>query len=202
MITYSDILKRTGLKDTDIIAAYSYGSRVYGNITAKSDYDYIIIVKTKTCEQFSDNLININFFDEPGHKTRILNHEISALETLFLSPEFILKETYKFGFKLDLSALRQSCSAKSSNSWVKSKKKLTIPVDYDLAVGRKSLWHAIRIIDFATQIAKTGKIEDYASCNDLYWEIMENHFDWDSLFETYKEYYNRILTEFRKVAPK
>ena len=84
MLTYNDILIRAGLQDSDVVAAFQYGSRVYGNITPKSDYDYIFIVKTKTNEQFSDNLININFFDEAGHKTRILNHEISALETLFL----------------------------------------------------------------------------------------------------------------------
>jgi hypothetical protein len=201
ILTYSDILKRAGLNDSDIIAAYQYGSRVYDNVTYNSDWDYIFIVKTKTDEQFSDNLININFFDEAGHRTRILNHEISALETLFLAPEFILKETYKFPFVLNLAMLRQSCSAKSSNSFIKSKKKLTVPKDYDLNIGRKSLWHAIRIIDFAIQIAKTGKIYDYSSCNDLYWDIMK-HSDWESLFETYKDFYNKILTEFRKVAPK
>jgi len=200
MLTYNDILIRAGLQDSDVVAAFQYGSRVYGNITPKSDYDYIFIVKTKTNEQFSDNLININFFDEAGHKTRILNHEISALETLFLDDKYILKN-HNFPFVLNLSMLRQGCSAKSSNSWIKAKKKLTVTVDYDLAIGRKSLWHSFRIIDFGIQIAKTGKIYDYSSCNDLYWEVMK-HDDWDSLFETYKEKYNNLLTEFRKVAPK
>ena len=200
MLTYNDILKRANLSDDNIVCAFSYGSRVYGNITTRSDYDYIFIVKTKTDEQFSDNLININFFDEASHKTRIRNHEISALETIFLDDRHILKN-HNFPFVLNLSMLRQGCSAKSSNSWIKAKKKLTITIDYDLAIGRKSLWHSFRIINFAIQIAKTGKINDYSSCNDLYWEVMK-HGDWDSLFETYKEKYNNLLTEFRKVAPK
>jgi predicted nucleotidyltransferase len=201
VIDYNDILKRAGLSDNDVISAYQYGSRVYGNFTNASDWDFIFIVKNKVNEQFSDNKININFFDEVGHKTRILNHEISALETLYLDDEFILKESYKVPFKLDLSMLRHSLSSKSSNSWVKAKKKLTIKEDYDLDVGRKSLWHSIRIIDFGIQIATTGKIYNYGSCNSMYRDIIQSY-DWTTLFERYKDDYNKILTEFRKVAPK
>lgn len=201
MIKYTDILDRAGLNDTDVISAYQYGSRVYGNFTSKSDWDFIFVIKNKANEQFSDNMININFFDEAGHKTRIINHEISALETLFVDSEFILKESYKVPFKLNLSMLRHSLSSKSSNSWVKAKKKLTVEEDYDLDVGRKSLWHSIRIIDFGIQIATTGRIYNYGSCNALYRDIMQSY-DWVTLFDKYKDDYNKILTEFRKVAPK
>ena len=37
MRTYCDILKRANLSDDNIVGAFSYGSRVYGNITPKSD---------------------------------------------------------------------------------------------------------------------------------------------------------------------
>jgi len=136
-MNYQDLLNRAKLSDNDILNVYQYGSRVYGNFTTKSDYDFIIIVKNKTQEQFSDSLINVNFFDEEGHKTRLLNHEISALECQFLDKQFIWKESKKYNWKLDLQILRHSLSAKSSNSWVKCKKKLTIPADYDLDIGRK-----------------------------------------------------------------
>ncbi len=202
MISYDDILKRAGLSDSEVVSAYAYGSRVYGNYTSQSDYDFIFIVKNKVNEQFSDNMININFFDEAGHRTRVINHEISAIETIFLKPKFILKETYKVPFKLDLTMLRHSLSSKSSNSFVKAKKKLTIVEDYDLSIGKKSLWHSFRIIDFGIQIATTGRINDYGSCNELFKEIMQSYDDWDMLFHRYKVDYNGILTEFRKVAPK
>lgn len=52
-----EILDRIKISLDNIIAIYPYGSRVYGNITKKSDYDFIIILKNKTQEQFSDNLI-------------------------------------------------------------------------------------------------------------------------------------------------
>jgi predicted nucleotidyltransferase len=199
---YNEVLNRANLKDEDVICAYCYGSRVYGNITKTSDWDFIFIVKEKTNEQFSDTLININFFDIDGHKQRLVNHEISALETLFLDDKFILKEDMKFDFTLNTKMLRRSLSRKSSNSWVKAKKKLTVEKDYDLNVGRKSLWHAFRIIDYGIQIATKGMIYDYGTRNDMYYEVIYNYNDWSELFENYKKSYNSLMTEFRKVAPK
>jgi hypothetical protein len=198
---YEDILKRIGVNDGEVINAYQYGSRVYGNYTKKSDYDYIFILKTVDNEQFSDNQININFFTLENHINRVKEHEISALETLFITNDFILKENKKVDFKLDKSKLRHSLSAKSSNSWVKAKKKLTIPQDYDLDIGRKSLFHSFRIIDFGIQIANNGRIINYSSCNDLYSEIM-SYYEWSELFNTFKLRYNQLISDFRKVAEK
>jgi Polymerase beta, Nucleotidyltransferase len=83
-MNYEEILKRAGLKDSDVVNCYLYGSRVYGNYRKDSDYDFIVIVKNKTVDQFSDNLININFFTPEGHQHRLNEHEISALECFFL----------------------------------------------------------------------------------------------------------------------
>lgn len=196
-----EIKKRTKLSDNDIICIYQYGSRVYQNFNSSSDYDFIVIVKNKVEDQFSDRLINVNFYDIIGHQHRIDEHEISALECQFLSSEFILKEDHRFNFKLDLSKLRKAISAKSSNSWVKAKKKLTVIQDYDLNIGRKSLFHAFRIIDFGIQIAKNSKIINYSSCNDLFYEI-QFLAEWDEMFEKYKKSYNEICSKFKLVAPK
>jgi len=131
---------------------------------------------------------------------RIEDHEISALECQFLTSG-IIKQNMKFPFKLDVAKLRHSLSAKSSNSWVKCKKKLTVVEDYDLAIGRKSMFHAFRIIDFGIQIAKNGKIIDYSSSNELHKEIFFEY-DWESLFEKFKLRYNKLLTDFRSVTHK
>lgn len=195
------LISKAKLDEKDLVAVYQYGSRVYGNFTEHSDYDFIVISKNKKYDQFSDNLINVNFFTPEGHQTRLINHEISALECYFLKPEFIWLEKKKFTFKLDLSKLRHALSAKSSNSWVKAKKKLTVEKDYDLEVGKKSLFHAIRIIHFGIQIATDKKIINYGSCNPLY-EKLQHYTDWNSMFDTYKKVYNTFLTDFRIVAPK
>jgi len=195
-MTNDDIIKRTNLDKRNVLYIYPYGSRVYGNFHKNSDYDYIVIVKKKTLEQFSDNFININFYTVAEHQQRLDDHEISALECYFL-PE--MEDDFKF--TLDLSKLRHSLSAKSSNSWVKCKKKLTIPQDFDLNIGRKSMFHSFRIIEFGIQIALHGEIVNYASCNDLYKEIM-GYYEWTDLFDVFKLRYNALLTEFRKLAAK
>jgi hypothetical protein len=204
---FDEILKKTGLGDSDIVAAFQYGSHVYGTARKNSDYDFIVITNKKRNEQYSDRKININFYTYDEHQQRLNDHEISALECAYWLPHgFIVKNpsplvTKPFTFELDLVKLRHSLSAKSSNSWVKAKKKLTVEKDYDLDLGRKSLFHSFRIIDFGIQIATHGRIIDYNSCNYLFCEIM-NCYTWDQMFDQYKERYNTLCSDFRKVAPK
>ena len=181
---------------------YLYGSVVYGTTEKNSDIDLIIVIDSKTNYfQFSDNLVDITFFNINTFKEKIDNHEISVLECLFLSKELVLQEDYKFTFKLDLVKLRHSLSAKSFNSFVKAKKKLTIEKDFDLKIGQKSLFHSIRIIRFGIQIVKYNKIINYNECNTLYFEILQCY-TWNEMFEKYKRLHNNTLTEFRKLAPK
>lgn len=193
----------------NVLAVYPYGSRVYGTATKNSDYDYVVLIKKKTQEQYSDSLININFYTPEEHQRRLNEHEISALECYFLPQHMVLFDSVHplnrhnpgYNFELNLSVLRKSISAKSSNSWVKAKKKLTVKKDYDLNLGRKSLFHAIRIIEFGIQIAEYGKIVDYGSSNLLFHEI-NNSYDWAELYNRFKKLYNEKLSQFRIVAPK
>ena len=217
---YEDMLRRTNLSDKHVLCAYMYGSRVYGNYKKDSDYDYIVVISrdysldkatpksfdTEAGMQFSDNLINVNLYFIDEYRKRITDHEPSALECVFLPEEFILKscpipEQDYFDDVLDLGKLRHAFSAKSSNSWVKAKKKLTVPDSYNDLVGKKSLWHSLRLLDFGTQIANYKRIIDYASCNYFYDEVMYCK-EWVEMFEKYKKTYNSMCTEFKKVAPK
>lgn len=206
----NEILNKTKLEVSDLIAVYPYGSRVYGTVRKNSDYDFIVITSKKTNEQYSDTLININFFTPEEHQARLDEHEISALECYFLPQDQVLfdsthplnkKNRVHFTFNLDVTKLRHSLAAKASNSWVKAKKKLTIEQDYDLNLGRKSLFHSIRIIDYGIQIATYKTIVDYGSCNAIFEEIM-NCYSWSEMFDQYKELYNKLCSEFRVLAPK
>ena len=220
-----EIKKRTGLKDYHILAVYMYGSRVYGNARKDSDWDFIVVTQGGSekafnhsmepadgLNQFSDNLININFYSLMGWADRLTACEPSALECVYLPDEFILRNDVMgpvnarvrrlMGEKehRNLVAIRHAFSAKASNSWVKAKKKLTVEKDYNDLVGKKSLWHSIRIIDFGIQILEKGSI-DYGSCNWFYDEVMYCK-DWTEMYDKYKLMYNAKLTEFRKLAPK
>lgn len=193
------------LKDNDnIVAMYNYGSQVYGTINPKSDHDFIIVSK----QLLKDNEISyynkfgdINNYSVEDFTRLIKEHEITALECIFLPKEHIWKEEIKWEFNLYLPDLRKSCSAKASNSWVKAKKKFIVEEDYNPYIGQKSAWHSLRIFDFGTQIATIGKIENYSRMNDLLPQIL-NCDTWEEIDEKFRKIHNNKASEFKLVAPK
>lgn len=187
--------------DDNIICAYLYGSQVYGTYHEGSDYDFICIVKDKSKNNPLAKFGDITNYTVEEFQMIINNHEISALECIFLANEYVVKNNHQFQFELDKSALRNSISAKSSNSWVKCKKKFLVEADYNPYVGKKSAWHALRILDFGTQIGTHGKIVDFSSVNWLFPEVMKLN-SWEEIEAEYKKTYNNFSSAFKLVAPK
>ena len=183
---------------------YQYGSRVYDTNTDESDYDFIVVGKSSepilghcsfnvNCTQY-----NVECFNQ-----MVKDHEISILECLFLPDKFVIKEELPIDFELDLPTLRKSISTKASHSFVKAKKKLIVEKDYDRYAALKSLFHSFRIIEFGIQIAKYGKIIDYTAANHYFIDIFHmDKPDWNKLKSIYKPLHNKLMTEFRKLAPK
>lgn len=192
------------LKDENIIAIYQYGSFVYGTNHEKSDKD-IIVVLNDINESVGeiDSLkkeYDVNIYSKNDFEKMIKDHEISVLECLFLEDKFILKY-HQWDFNLDLPTLRNSVSQKSSNSWVKAKKKFIVEKDYAPYIGQKSAWHAIRMLDFGTQIAQHGLIKDYSSKNDILQEILKLN-TWEEIDNKFRLTYNETASIFRQFAPK
>lgn len=189
----------------DVIGLYLYGSRVYGTNTEKSDYDYIAVTKRGESDfQIinTESNCNITVYRDFHFVYLLENHEISALECYFLPGNFRLIDDFKHDLMIDNVKLRHAISAKSSNSWVKCKKKLTVEKDYDPYIAKKSLFHSLRIAMFGKQIAEAGKIYDYSEANSLLAEIMSLPDDWKVLDETFRERRNNILSNFRLNAHK
>lgn len=185
------------------ISLYLYGSRVYGTHDEKSDYDYLMVsgVLQEPFIQFKHDDLNVTVFSLDEWVKRLQEHEISALECLYLPKEMILKNNADFNVTIDSQVLRRAVSAKASNSFVKAKKKFT--VENDIYVGKKSLFHALRIPMFGEQLAKHGRIVDYTVANH-YWNQIKGCGidDWSYFQKKYKPVFNNIMSEFRKVAPK
>ena len=193
------------LNDKNILNVYYYGSNVYNCKGINSDNDYIVVVSDNSMysEQLRISNNDYLFYSESKFKELIQRHEISILECLFLDSTFIMKETIKFNFVLDLNQLRESISKKSSNSFVKAKKKLIIQKDYNPYIGKKSLFHSLRIILFGIQIAKYSRIINYEEANVYYNDIVNSKInDWEYFKEKYQLIYNNLKTEFRKYAEK
>lgn len=191
-------------KDDNIMSIYEYGSHVYGTNNLNSDRDIIVVLKDidlsdKTIKDLQKNY-DVNVYSQDNFEKMIREHEITALECLFLKDKNILKY-HNWNFELNLVTLRNSISQKSSNSWVKAKKKFIIEKDYAPYVGQKSAWHAIRILDFGTQIAKFGTISDYAKQNNVLYDILKCD-SWEIIDSSFRKKYNETASIFRQSAPK
>ncbi len=191
-------------------AAFHYGSFLYKN-KRPSDYDFIIVTD-KDYFQESFELDGVKFEVTNYKKEQFLEllkqHEISILECIFINSEKYLSEEIKNhfdNFKIEKEQLRESLSSKSSNSYVKAKKKLIVEEDFDLNVSLKSLWHSFRILKFGIDIAKQGKINPEC-CNDLYEQIKMDYIifnnDWNKIHTKYKPMYNELASEFKLICPK
>lgn len=200
------IIKDFDLNELGILNVYPYGSRVYGTAGYQSDYDFIIIMKNKSIEKDymdSRNNKNITIYQENSFIDLIGRHRIFALECFFLPKEKMLKCDKDFNFKLNLKTLRSSISEKSSQSWVKAKKKFEVEIDRNIYIGKKSLFHSLRIIDFGCQIAEFKTIKNYSSSNYLWNEISSNPSEnWNDYYSKYHDLFNSTMTEFRRLAPK
>lgn len=182
---------------------YHYGSFVYGTfIEGKSDFDYIVIMPDNHQEldkqQFEAHNNQYSFYTKSTWQKKLDNNDVDAIEIFFLPNKFIIKETVRFNTTVDPAKIRSNFSKVASNSFVKCKKKLEIKKDFNPRVGKKSLWHSLRIIDFGIQILSCGKIDDYGNLNYLYNEIVNSEInDWHFYKEKYQPLYNSMKSRFR-----
>lgn len=189
------------LDDKNILAIYMYGSHVYNTNNENSDKDLIIVVDNKEQYKADDfKEYEVSLYSKEEFIEMINNHQISALECLFLDETKKIKD-YQWNFTLNIPVLRSSISQNSSNSWVKAKKKLTIEKDYNPYVGKKSAWHSIRMLEFGIQIAQHGKIINYEISNELLPIIMSCN-TWEDINTKFKELYNKTSSKFKEFAPK
>lgn len=181
---------------------YEYGSVVYGTyIDGKSDKDYIVIVPNEyiiNTAQVEYGNCHYNIFHVAQWQQKLNNNEVDAIEVYFMPKKHVIKESIVFTTELFQSKIREQFSRTASNSWVKCKKKLVVEDSFNPRVGKKSLWHALRIIEFGTQILLKGSIQNYGSLNYLYDEIVNNdNNNWEHYQNNYQTIYNKMKTVFR-----
>ena len=185
------------------INIYRHGSLVYGTfVPGISDYDHIVILPDSYAymdtSQYEEENNQYTFYTQSTWQKMLDNNEVSAIESYLLPPEHILKETIKFSTTLNTSKIRDQFSKTASNSYVKCKKKLEVEDSFNPYVGKKSLWHSLRILDFGIQILKYGKIIDYTSVSYLYKELISNEsISWEYYRNMYKPLYNNLKTQFK-----
>lgn len=197
-ITLDEILKESGIHPTRVKGCYIFGSRVYGTASETSDWDVILIANSANTEvELKSEKYNIHIIVPDVFKKLVEDNHVKAIECLF-APEWAKIVEFPCEFNLKIKSLRHNFSHTVSNSWVKCKKKLE---QGDYYIGVKSIFHAIRIVDFGIQFVKNGTI-DFTSCNDIWKDIESKTWTWEELKEKYQPIRNSKMTEFRIITEK
>jgi len=195
-----DILAAAKMHPSRAKNIYVFGSRVYGTHSEGSDWDVVVVGNSSVDSlEIKHALFNIHVYTPKKFQEDLDWHMPKNLECA-MAPEWAkLKQDIDFRFELQPAKLRHAISHVSSNSWVKAKKKLT---GGEYSIGVKSLFHAIRIPMFGTQIAASGSIGDFGCANHIWNRIKEKQWDWNGLDAEFRAEHNRALSEFRKLASK
>lgn len=208
------------LTQEPILAVIPYGSIIYGNKTS-SDFDALVIVDCNDLYlQNTDVNSHYDFFimDKNKFKNNVTNNQVKEMELIhtplekitFLHSDFREEFLNYKNIPIKRDIIRENFSQLTSNSYVKAKKKLILEKDFDEMVSLKSLWHSIRLLDFATQIISKNTI-DYTSCNDLYNNIIKDYSEtrhlnkeeqWNFLHQKYRPIYNEYHSRLKLLCPK
>lgn len=195
--------------DDNLVQVYPFGSRVYGSQREGSDYDYIVIVKRypSTGSLIEVDDITMHLFTVEGFQIAIDNHDVRALEAIYLNKRlgrFLIPKN----FKIDRGKLRVSFSTVANGAWIKGKKKLIVAADYDKLLAIKSIFHSIRILDFGIQLASEGDISIPSNCNWLLKELLDLsvHYEreelWEKIHSRYSSKFKEMSHVFKGLAPK
>ncbi|KAL0483589.1 hypothetical protein AKO1_011433 [Acrasis kona] len=180
--------------------------------------------------------VDATIFREFSFLNAINYFYIPAIESLSLQTIPHIKSKYVWKLTIDYkipdinlahnkSLLRRSFSAVSDNSFVKCRKKITLHPEQEY-VGRKSLWHSLRILLFGCQVAEHNQIINFQEANALYKDIVVDEIPCDDLvfssvpppdnctsweqravwkWEQYKKKYtvmkNQLKSRFKSLAP-
>ncbi len=197
------IIKEIGIHPLKIRNLYLYGSRSYGTARPESDWDIICITAALLEHEekrlkIENDLLNIHLITPDKFQRGLDNHDMMNLECYF-SPGFArLQEKIELKFNLNKKKLAKNIIAQSFNSWQGGKHKLE---GGDIYRGLKSIFHSLRMLMFAIQIAEHGKITDFSQANYLHNEINDSdEIDWDYFRENYLQFKIELENKLKDIC--
>lgn len=177
---YSAVLAVLRRDDAAVRACVRVGSRVYGTATQESDHDFLVVLRDPKARH--DLLwgpgMNLVVHGAESYASALASQSIFALEAHFAPAEHQLKAAAPpFAYVRDRKKLATTARERADSDWRKAEKVFSD----DPAAARKRAGHALRVLAFAAQIARGGRISDFtvgrafgeqlASCTD--WAAVE-----------------------------
>lgn len=186
--TLEEVITASGIHRLKVKNIYLYGSRIYLNAKENSDYDIIMIAGNLSEHDekritVNGALLNIHVITPDKFLADLKIHNIMNLECLYAPELARLQEKLVLPNEIVIKKLIKNNLAQSHSSWHGGKMKLE---NYDIYRAQKSIFHSLRMIMFANQIAEHGKIVDFSVANYLHAEICDcDEIDWDYYREKY-----------------
>lgn len=193
-----DIMLNNGYNKIDILNIYLCGSRLYGNVTDKSDYDYTIIVTEYCTDAKNHNIrsdIDITVMSVTDMNSALHRHDFQLLINILSNSSFL--ENIIFSVNINKQLLRNKVSEISNKCFNHAKRSFK---EGNIYKSKKHIIHSIRYIEFGIQILLYDKIINLSVCNNLFDEIMLETYDtWNDYHNKYKPlakdlYKNKFLT--------
>lgn len=167
-----EIIELSQVHPLKIRNVYVFGSRVYGTHREYSDWDILMTACGLLPHvEIKDPEYNIHIITPDKFEADLKLHDIHNLECIF-APDWAklqIKVHPEEKFKLDLGKLQRYVHNQSYNSWQQAKDRIQ---RFDTERGLKTMFHSLRMLQFGVQIAKFGKIIDFAAANDVYQQLM------------------------------
>lgn len=165
--TYEDILSILRRTDAEVKMVVRVGSHVYSTANADSDEDFVAIVPDNVARDLILRpKVNITLMSEASYVESLENQNIFALECRFAPSRHQLKYA-EYPWKFNRIGLCFSAQERSKADYSKAIK--ANPFDIK---ARKRLFHSLRVLEFAQQVLRLGKIVDFAAAQGHYLEIM------------------------------
>lgn len=172
MTDYAALLRLLGRPDADVHSAYRTGSRVYGTAHADSDEDFLVVLNGEGRPDLVFRpRVNIVVQSLAQHQQALVAQSVFALEAWF-APDPLKRGPATW--TPDTKRLAHAASEKSASDFNKAARLF----NQDRHAAKKRLFHALRVPLFARQIARTGRLHDYAAARPLWEELLSHPGDW------------------------
>ena len=202
--TLDDIITASGIHKLKVRNVYLYGSRIYGTAREGSDYDIIMIASHMLEHEekratVNGVLLNIHVITPDRFLADLKIHNIMNLECLFAPQWARLQEKLVLPIEINVKKLIKNNLAQSASSWHGGKMKIQ---SYNIYKGAKSVFHSLKMLMFASQIAEANSITNFSIANHLFSELVDcDEFEWEYFREKYLPLKIELEEKLKSYAP-
>ncbi len=183
----------------DLRGLVRIGSRVYGTARPDSDEDFFAVLRDPDAGH--DLLFapgrNVVVHGARAFEASLRDQSVFALECLFAPAEHRLVEfSPPFRYRPDPRALAAAAAAKAKADYDKALRRY----DDEPGPSKKKLFHALRVLAFAAQAARHGRLIDFREAEPLWRRVEAFEGDAGALRGAFADVYEALGERLRQAA--